>query len=199
MAPIVTSRLFSAELVGFFFLLVEKARELAQYLEIHVLSIIIISLFLLESLPIASRSYGGWISLSSPTLLMTLVNFQIRCFILRKTGVNLQDGHCFFFYIYRLLSFSRVLIFDLHWGIPDTKYDSGTLNFYSVANFVLGIFVKLRDKLEWTWMYYKNAHENRNRLMCFSCKNCSMHVHVYWVNCSSVAQQLYSIFIHGRK
>lgn len=59
LAPIVTSRLFSAELVGFFFLLVERARELAQYLEIHVLSIIIISLFLLESLPIASLSYGG--------------------------------------------------------------------------------------------------------------------------------------------
>lgn len=102
-----------------FFLLVERARELAQYLEIHVLSIIIISLFLLESLPIASLSYGGWISLSSPTLLMTLVNLQIQCFILRKTGVNLQDGHCFFD-IYRLLSFSRLLIFDLHWGIPDT-------------------------------------------------------------------------------
>lgn len=123
-----------------FFLLVERARELAQYLEIHVLSIIIISLFLLEGLPIASLSYGGWISLSSPTLLMTLVNFQIQCFILRKTGVNLQDGHCFFDR-YRLLSFSRSLIFDLHWGIPDTEYDSGTLNFYSVANFVLGIFV----------------------------------------------------------
>lgn len=61
LAPIVTSRLFSSssELVGFFFLLVERARELAQYLEIHVLSIIIISLFLLESLPIASLSYGG--------------------------------------------------------------------------------------------------------------------------------------------
>lgn len=102
-----------------FFLLVERARELAQYLEIHVLSIFIISLFLLESLPIASLSYGGWISLSSPTLLMTLVNLQIRCFILRKTGVNLQDGHCFFDR-YRLLSFSRSLIFDLHWGIPDT-------------------------------------------------------------------------------
>lgn len=101
MAPIVTSRLFSSELVGFFFLLVERARELAQYLEIHVLSIIIISLFLLESLPIASLSYGGWISLSSSTLLslMALVNFQIRCFILRKTGVNLQDGHCFLTYI----------------------------------------------------------------------------------------------------
>lgn len=83
-----------SSLVGFF-LLVERARELAQYLEIHVLSIIIISLFLLESLPIASLSYGGWISLSSPTLLMTLVNLQIQCFILRKTGVNLQDGHCF--------------------------------------------------------------------------------------------------------
>lgn len=107
-----------SSLVGFF-LLVERARELAQYLEIHVLSIIIISLFLLESLPIASLSYGGWISLSSPTLLMTLVNLQIQCFILRKTGVNLQDGHCFFDR-YRLLSFSRLLIFDLHWGIPDT-------------------------------------------------------------------------------
>lgn len=83
-----------------FFLLVERARELAQYLEIHVLSIIIISLFLLEGLPIASLSYGGWISLSSPTLLMTLVNLQIQCFILRKTGVNLQDGHCFFFFTY---------------------------------------------------------------------------------------------------
>lgn len=60
LAPIVTSRLFSAELVAWvFFLLVERARELAQYLEIHVLSIIIISLFLLESLPIASLSYGG--------------------------------------------------------------------------------------------------------------------------------------------
>lgn len=109
MAPIVTSRLLSSELVGFFFLLVEKARELAQYLEIHVLSIIIISLFLLESLPIASLSYGGWISLSSPTLLMTLVNFQIRCFILRKTGVNLQDGHCFFF----LLHISIIVIFKV--------------------------------------------------------------------------------------
>lgn len=96
MAPIVTSRLFSSELVGVFFLLVERARELAQYLEIHVLSLIIISLFLLESLPIASLSYGGWISLSSSTLLMTLVNLQIQCFILRKTGVNLQDGHYFF-------------------------------------------------------------------------------------------------------
>lgn len=95
MAPIVTSRLFSSELVGVFFLLVERARELAQYLEIHVLSIIIISLFLLESLPIASLSSGGWISLSRSTLLMTLVNLQIQCFILRKTGVNLQDGHCF--------------------------------------------------------------------------------------------------------
>lgn len=84
LAPIVTSRLFSSELVGFFFLLVERARELAQYLEIHVLSIIIISLFLLESLPIASLSYGGWISLSRSTLLMTLVNLQIQCFILRK-------------------------------------------------------------------------------------------------------------------
>lgn len=108
MAPIVTSRLFSAELVGFFFLLVERARELAQYLEIHVLSIIIISLFLLESLPIASLSYGGWISLSSPTLLMTLVNLQIQCFILRKTGVNLQDGHCFFF-----LHISIIVIFKV--------------------------------------------------------------------------------------
>lgn len=102
-----------------FFLLVERARELAQYLEIHVLSIIIIWLFLLESLPIASLSSGGWISLSRSTLLMILVNLQIQCFILRKTGVNLQDGHCFFDR-YRLLSFSRLLIFDLHWGIPDT-------------------------------------------------------------------------------
>lgn len=108
MAPIVTSRLFSSELVGFFFLLVEKARELAQYLEIHVLSIIIISLFLLESLPIASLSYGGWISLSSPTLLMTLVNLQIQCFILRKTGVNLQDGHCFFWQISIIVIFKVV-------------------------------------------------------------------------------------------
>lgn len=110
---------FQQSSLGFFFLLVERARELAQYLEIHVLSIIIISLFLWESLPIASLSYGGWISLSSSTLLMTLVNLQIRCFILRKTGVNLQDGHCFFDR-YRLLPFSRLLIFDLHWGIPDT-------------------------------------------------------------------------------
>lgn len=108
MAPIVTSRLFSSELVGVFFLLVEKARELAQYLEIHVLSIIIISLFLLESLPIASLSYGGWISLSSPTLLMTLVNLQIQCFILRKTGVNLQDGHCFFWQISIIVIFKVV-------------------------------------------------------------------------------------------
>lgn len=198
MAPIVTSRLFSSELVGFFFLLVERARELAQYLEIHVLSIIIISLFLLESLPIASLSYGGWISLSSPTLLMTLVNLQIQCFILRKTGVNLQDGHCFFLQISIIVIFKVV---DFRSPLRHSWYLIwyGTLNFYSVANFVLGIFVKLRDKLEWTWMYYKNAHEKRHRFTCFSCKNCSMHVHVYWVNCSSVAQQLYSIFIHGRK
>lgn len=121
MAPIVTSRLFSAELVGFFFLLVERARELAQYLEMHVLSIIIISLFLLESLPIASLSSGGWISLSSPSLLMTLVNLQIQCFILRKLIckmdiVFLTDiDYCHFQGCWFSISTEAFLILNMIW------------------------------------------------------------------------------------
>lgn len=54
LAPIVTSRVFSTELTVL--LLVGKARELAQYLDMLVYTI---SLVLLESLPIATLLSDG--------------------------------------------------------------------------------------------------------------------------------------------
>lgn len=118
----------------------------------------------------ASLLSGGWISLSCSTLPMTLVNIQIRCFILRKTDVNLQDGHCFW-------HLSIIVIFQGCWFSITTKE-------FQILNMILApqisillpiscsaFSLKGQVRMNELWMYHTNVYERKNKFVrVFSCK-----------------------------
>lgn len=98
---------------------------------------------------------------------MTLVNIQIRCFILRKTDVNLQDGHCFW-------HLSIIVIFQGCWFSITTK-EFQILNMILAPQIsillpiqCLAFSLKGQVRMNELWMYHTNVYERKISLYVFS-------------------------------